>query len=348
MRTEMLTTQNDTSEKWCIERGDVVVPVQNDLISIIIPVYNTAQYLPKCIDSVLMQDYINLEVVLVDDGSSDESPVICDKYAEQDKRVIVIHKKNGGQSSARNAGLKIATGEYICFVDSDDYIALDMIRTLHSNISDYNADIARVEIKSVNGIHPKLIKNRSVASYYCGEGVETAFLDLNIGSVCASLYKSTLIKPISFIEGKIAEDVYFNFEAFRKAAGFVYLPQVKYYYVYNTDSTSTGELNIKKMDYLICWEKIYKYYHGREKTLQIKASALYARAAMGLLTRMALFGASNDIDEKSCKVKLRTIFKKHQSNYFSSKIISLDRKLIAICSVYFYPMLRTLRRFFKK
>ena len=112
-----------------------------DKISIIIPVYNVETYIHKCIGSVLAQTYRNIEVILVDDGSPDNSGIICDEYAKKDKRVIVIHKKNGGLSDARNAGIDAATGDYIVFVDSDDYIAPDMIEKLYETQKRNNADI---------------------------------------------------------------------------------------------------------------------------------------------------------------------------------------------------------------
>ena len=105
------------------------------VISVIIPVYKAEEYLERCVDSVLAQTYSNLEIILVDDGSPDNSGQICDRYAEKDSRVKVIHKKNGGVSSARNAGLDVATGEFVAFVDSDDFIAPDMYEKLMVSLS---------------------------------------------------------------------------------------------------------------------------------------------------------------------------------------------------------------------
>ena len=103
----------------------------NEKISVIVPVYNVKLYLHKCVDSILNQTYQNIEVLLIDDGSTDGSSDICDSYTEKDSRIKVVHKKNGGLSSARNTGLDMATGEYILFVDSDDYIDIEMIRRLY-------------------------------------------------------------------------------------------------------------------------------------------------------------------------------------------------------------------------
>ena len=111
-------------------------------ISVIVPVYQVEEYLEKCIESIINQTYKNLEIILVDDGSKDKCPSICDRYQKMDNRIVVIHKENGGLSSARNAGLDIATGELVTFVDSDDYIEADMLAVLASILEDYRCDIS--------------------------------------------------------------------------------------------------------------------------------------------------------------------------------------------------------------
>jgi len=135
--------------------------MKNPLITIIIPVYKVEQYLEKCLDSVINQDYPYLEIILVDDGSPDSSGKICDEYAKNDKRIVVIHKLNGGLSDARNVAINAALGEYITFVDSDDFIEEDYISTLLNLVQKYDADIAvspflyfkqRNEIKKINTI----------------------------------------------------------------------------------------------------------------------------------------------------------------------------------------------------
>ncbi|WP_227166600.1 glycosyltransferase, partial [Enterococcus faecium] len=115
-------------------------------ISIIVPVYKVEKYLRKCVDSILAQTFTDFEVILVDDGSPDNSGKICDEYAEKDNRVRVIHKENGGLSSARNAGIDVARGKYLGFVDSDDYIDEDMYEILYENLKIHDADISSVEL----------------------------------------------------------------------------------------------------------------------------------------------------------------------------------------------------------
>ena len=121
----------------------------NEKISVIVPVYNVKLYLHKCVDSILNQTYQNIEVLLIDDGSTDGSSDICDSYTEKDSRIKVVHKKNGGLSSARNTGLDMATGEYILFVDSDDYIDIEMIRRLYDALVKTGADMSVCNIRMV-------------------------------------------------------------------------------------------------------------------------------------------------------------------------------------------------------
>jgi len=114
----------------------------NELISIIVPIYNVEIYLEKCLNSIINQTYKNIEILLINDGSSDNSLRICKKYQKKDKRIVLINKKNGGLSSARNAGIDKASGNYLLFIDSDDYIEIDMIEKLYNNIKSNNADIS--------------------------------------------------------------------------------------------------------------------------------------------------------------------------------------------------------------
>ena len=118
-------------------------------ISVIIPVYKVEEYISRCIKSVVDQTYSNLEIILVDDGSPDNCPAICDKWAEKDSRIKVIHKKNGGLSDARNAGMQIASGEFIGFVDSDDWISKEMYQLLYENMKENESDISACGVKLV-------------------------------------------------------------------------------------------------------------------------------------------------------------------------------------------------------
>ncbi len=128
-----------------------------DKISVIIPVYNVEPYIRKCIDSVINQTYINLEIILVDDGSTDNSGKVCDEYATKDKRVKVLHKRNGGVSSAKNAGLKEVTGKYLGFVDSDDWIEPEMYEILYNDLTFNNASFSTVNFFREYGSHTEIM-----------------------------------------------------------------------------------------------------------------------------------------------------------------------------------------------
>ena len=145
---------------------------KTELISVIIPVYKVEKYINRCVESVLVQNYHNIEVILVDDGSPDNCGIICDKYAETDSRIKVIHKKNGGLSDARNAGLDIATGQYICFIDSDDYIEKDMLKDMYDNIVRTGADITICNYCAVDNEGHKQWESEDISD---GEWTEKEF-----------------------------------------------------------------------------------------------------------------------------------------------------------------------------
>ena len=319
--------------------------MNSDLITVIVPVYNTEKYLISCVNSILSQSYQNMEIILVEDGATDGSPLLCDELASRNDKVRVIHKTNGGLSSARNAGLDDAKGEYVCFIDSDDYVTKDYISTLYELITVHNTDLAKIDYaevtsdeyfeKSVNS-HPKLYRN--------GE-VEKAYLELKVDSACVFMYRRELIGSTRFIVGKTSEDIPFNFEIFRKAKSFVYLPVKKYCYYYNQGSISNGPLKKHMMNYLYFREEIYQYYLKQNDSYLVNdAEVLYARAAMGLLSRMALFGISDDLDEKTQHKQLRKILLDHKKSFFSSRMIPISRKLLGFAGLYAYGLLKMIGR----
>lgn len=202
-----------------------------DKISVIVPVYGVEPYLRKCLDSLVGQSYLNLEIILVDDGSPDRCGKICDEYAEKDSRIRVIHKENGGVSSARNAGLGIASGEWIGWVDSDDWVELDMFEYLLGNAQQAGAEIAvcsRVERYKEHhifrGWEETLILNREEAMGLLLEN------DQMQNYLCDKLWKRELFRGIVFPEGKTFEDIAVMHRLFERASRVVCLPEWKYNY----------------------------------------------------------------------------------------------------------------------
>ena len=240
------------------------------LISIIVPIYNVENYLERCLDSILKQTYKKIEIILVDDGSTDKSGTICDEYAKKDNRIKVIHKKNGGLSDARNHGLAIATGDYIGFVDSDDYIAEDMFETLYNLNEEFKSDISIVSYyEYYNGKLISVRDSEQKISMNKVEAIKELLIDTRIQSYAWNkLFKKDLFKDLNFPTGKNFEDIATTLLLFEKANKVVLFESPKYYYLRRDDSI-IGVRNTKTYtDYL---EVIYdKYLYLKNKYPEIE------------------------------------------------------------------------------
>ena len=182
--------------------------MKNKKVSVIVPVYNMEKYLSRCVDSILAQTYKNLEVILVDDGSKDSSPAICDQYSERDSRVKVVHKENGGLSSARNAGLDVATGDYIGFVDSDDYISPEMYSVLCQCLENSDCEIANlmyVRADENGRTTPSKVPHNTDKEIEAEQFAKELMLHTGDVSVCTKLFCAGLFQNIRFPEGKLNE-----------------------------------------------------------------------------------------------------------------------------------------------
>lgn len=226
----------------------------NKLVTIIVPIYKVEAYLQKCIDSILNQTYKNLEIILVDDGSPDNCGHICDEYAKTDIRIKVIHKKNGGLSDARNAGLDIATGDYIYFIDSDDWIASNAIEILTSYIESNNEiDIVAgcaVDIHEENGKILETnysIKLDTIQTLNKIEALKNNLL--NGWAAWNKLYKKELFKEIRFPKGKINEDEAVMLHIISLCEKIVLVGQPTYFYFLRPESITTSSFSEKKMDW---------------------------------------------------------------------------------------------------
>ena len=205
------------------------------MISVIVPVYKVEPYLRRCLDSIVNQTYRNLEIILVDDGSPDNCPVICDEYAKKDNRVKVIHQENRGLSAARNAGLDIATGDYIAFVDSDDSIADDMFKEMVAVIERERADIVKCGVCEVKGekIEKIAFKNQLYETNQLGGLFEKCRGGMRWSVVWNGLYRSNLVEDIRFPVGFIHEDNYFSSLIIFRASKIVTIDSVFYNYFHN-------------------------------------------------------------------------------------------------------------------
>lgn len=213
----------------------------NCKVTIIVPIYNVEKYLDKCVESIVNQTYKNLEIILVDDGSPDQSPAKCDEWEKKDSRIKVIHKKNGGLSSARNAGLDIFSGDFIFFVDSDDWLEFDAVDSMLTFSIDNDADIVAgtFYFEKAAGTNEILKSDRKI--YENEEIVLNLLLDNIRPEVCSKLYRSDLIKSYRFNENiKYAEDLPFNFYLMLNAKKLVSTGVPCYHYRLNSENSITA------------------------------------------------------------------------------------------------------------
>ena len=227
------------------------IMTDNEMISVIIPVYNVEKYLDKCIRSVVKQTYKNLEIILVDDGSPDQCGALCDKWAEKDERIRVIHKANGGLSDARNAGLDVASGVYIGFVDSDDYIHPEMYQRLYEKIKKYNGDMAVCGFYWVDEQSDTVNRTAKITAEGIVEKKDAikniCFMNTFI-VVWNKLYKKELFFNLRFQYGKFAEDLFIMPNLYNKCKRIISVFGYYYYYVETRNSICRREKTIWHLD----------------------------------------------------------------------------------------------------
>lgn len=280
-------------------------------ITVIVPIYNAEEYLKRCIDSILSQTYEKLEIILVNDGSTDNSGEICDEYQLQDERIKVIHKSNGGQSSARNRGIDIATGEYVAFVDSDDWIVDDIYEHSIKLIEKYNGDIVDFKVEFTNGkIKEEVDKKCSINIFeekeilrnylYKGQVENAPF------SPCRKLYKKALFDNIRFPEGKINEDIATNYKILTKCKKLISTDKVGYYYFQSDNSTTRNGLSSRDFDLLDACEELKLLTQDEEyKDIKYLSEIKYARSYFSLLAKIAFYGVEDkDLDKEQVIKKL--------------------------------------------
>lgn len=219
-------------------------------VCIIIPIYNIERYLSECLDSVLRQSYQNLEIILIDDGSTDNSGNICDEYAAKDHRFQVIHKENGGAASAKNVGLDHVTGDYIAFLDSDDYVEVTWIEKMVSSLETADADIAECDLvkEYVNKTEPGNIEISKLGSFTCEDYLAIYLQNWTCSLFCNKLFKAELIKEIRFRqERRCIDDEFFTYKVLSSAQKIVRIEDKLYHYRQRKSSAVSSEKNKKQI-----------------------------------------------------------------------------------------------------
>lgn len=296
-------------------------------VTIVVPVYNTGKFLHRCVDSIINQTYTNTEIILVDDGSEDNSPEICDDYARQDTRIKVIHKKNGGLSMARNTGIDEAKGEYICFIDSDDYIHPEFIDTLYHMCINYNADIAQcgiIKTKNDDFIDDKKIF--TVKTFDNMEMIERIYKKNYSENIVAwnKLYLLKLFSDVRYPEGIMREDEATTYKLFYNANKIAVTEKGYYYYFSNPESFTRCKYTVKQLDILRAMEIRLDFY--RRKGLK----KFYDKDCFLYLTRILInyYKVVKYLDDsKKYKTELKEKYKEIY-NSADKKEWSIGRKIL--------------------
>ena len=303
----------------------------DDLISIIVPVYNVEKYLGKCVQSIVDQTYTNLEIILVDDGSPDNCPQMCDEWAKKDNRIKVIHKENGGVSSARNMGLDIAKGKYVNFIDSDDFVSCDLIKMLYSNISQ-NDDLVICCMTS-NTTQLQECKNDIKIYEYTSEYIINETTDrklnknidvhkidgtkVNLTSPWGKLYnlnailKSNIRFPIGVL---YSEDWIFNLIYLSKISRVIILDWYGYFYYKNNDSiTSSLEDNRNSEKFIQSQLEIEKILKNMEKDIPSLINNKHNRKINDCLNKLFSLNGKSNLEKKK-EVKILAINLENELN----------------------------------
>ncbi|MBR2786956.1 MAG: glycosyltransferase [Clostridia bacterium] len=309
----------------------------NDLISIVVPIYNVEEYLKRCVDTIINQTYKNLEIILVDDGAKDNSGKICDEYINKDNRIKVIHKENGGLSDARNVGLENANGEYIAFIDSDDYISKDFIEKLYNLCIEKNAEIAQCSYQRVYDNKNSEENNTEIKTVTMdgNEAILKLFASKNSEYTVAwnKLYKTSLFDTgIRYPKGMLHEDEATTYKLFYKAKNIVVTNEELYYYYIRKNSITNKKYTLQRLDFIKELEEQLEFFKTRNEENLYKET--YYRYARGLI--QAYFKCKQNIENsENVQAELMKKYKNASKELLKIKEISLKRKAILILGLYF-------------
>ena len=304
------------------------------LISVIVPVYKVEQYLPKCIESILAQTYRNLEILLVDDGSPDTCGVICDAYAAKDGRIKVIHKENGGLSSARNAGMDIARGEYFGFVDSDDWIEPEMYETLLAGILKYNARVAYGGRYDVDGATGEKTIGLCPQKEECISGLEMldrVFIWDNCDSAAwDKLYHRSLFEEIRYPIGLINEDIAIFYRLMERTDKAAWCPRPLYNYLHRENSITTAKISDKTFHFVNHTDTIFPYIKEKYPFLTQRARYFHIRALVYTVLTVDLASEENRIKYAQQSGLRRRELRSHMSFLLTAPFFGRKERLTDI------------------
>lgn len=302
------------------------------LVSVIIPVYNVEPYLKRCLDSVIKQTYKNLQIIVVDDGSTDNSGKICDEYAKKDGRIEVIHKKNGGISSARNKGIKSVHGDFIVFVDSDDYVDKNYVSILYGELTKEDADMAVVGHKIIYCDRQIVKRNDKNCSMLSREALNSLLYDKCIDVSCwGKIYKKSLFKGVVYPEGKIFEDSAVTYKLFMNSKRIAVSSETPYFYTKKRKtSITTTKFSRDKYDLIEATERMTKDILGTFPDLR---QACERRLMWAYLSTACQLAESTRPESEDIK-RLMNYIKKNRKKVLKDRNNS-KRDRFALLSSYF-------------
>lgn len=300
--------------------------MQKELISVIIPIYNVEEYLDRCIESVINQTYKDLEIILVDDGSPDSCPKKCDEWAKRDSRIVVIHKKNGGLSDARNAALDAMTGEYVFFVDGDDMIALNAIDIVVNVASESDSDmvVSKKYTAFSKDKSADMVSLDGVQNVNSNKALEIMLCETMRWEAWGTLYKRELFNDLRYPKGRIFEDIPVTPVAVIKSKSISFIDSLIYYYYIREDSIMRNNNTVIKMDLYYSVNDILKFFY------EIKDKETKYNAISGILQELSSRVHFANKDKKNNYEfirKSRELISKNIKSIVKSSKISMKSKI---------------------
>lgn len=319
----------------------------SDLVSVIVPIYNVEQYLERCIKSIQNQTYKNLEIILVDDGSPDKCGEICDRYEKEDSRIRVVHKVNGGLSSARNAGIEVANGEFFMFIDSDDCIASNTVERLYSICGDSNKEIDIVicgykrfsKDGEISTIDSSIKNNISIIGK---DDAMSRIYSHGVKYVVAwnKMYRRTLFTNVRYKEGKLNEDEFTTYKLYGNANKIAEIDDLLYFYFYNGNSITTNEKYMISQDLYEAFDECIEYYkeNNYEKALKVIKKAYLDR----IISRCKMAYELRPAKEEYCRELLNFYRKKY--SVFSKDVSGIGYRIFYVSYRLYFGILRIKER----
>lgn len=299
-------------------------------ISVVVPIYNVEQYLERCVESIVNQTYTNLEILLVNDGSVDNSDEIIQKFLLKDSRIKRIYKENGGLSDARNVGMLQASGDYIIFIDSDDYIEKEMLESLYNQIEKEQADVSVCNVMNeyVNKKSPQCADENLYFVYNQQQFLKEYLLGEKVpGSICNKLLKMEIARQLQFPKGKIYEDAFYQYDLMQIAQKYVVNTKPYYHYFHRANSITTTMFKQRDLVYIEIYQKFYNYIVAKYPAMEEVAFFRLAYAYFYIFDKMLQVANSSKLEQYQ---EVKTFLKKHAFRIFKNKYFRKGRRIAAI------------------